>query len=401
MQKLEISDEVIGHGTGGVIFAAKLWESEDPDAPGQACAVKCPRFHDQHATELAIWGKIDTLRGAIRRLFPEILGFIDVATDALYSDADRNNVKLPETITLVAIERIQGYTMYDWPNTTMAEVHFNPLTNYREKAIKIAVKLTAALEALHGLGVVVRDIHPSNILYDTQSGEPKWIDFDRSKIPNAEGDEGVPEILHARSHFLAPESFFQESTDKASDIFSYGIMLYHLLTGYNLIELGPQSSIFMYQIAWRDRYARQTTKITAALQDAVIDELAKIYPDGTFEAPKYSPQMYNLWRADEREEKRRIMRLLTEETIERLAPEALEAGLKEKIISEAIRAAYEHLTNNQLTGKANLEEIIDNNLANNIDNIELRVLIKKMCSMNPVQRPSAREVKETLEGLLD
>jgi len=99
-----------------------------------------------------------------------------------------------------------------------------PLT----ETVKIITDLLAALAYAHESGVVHRDIKPSN-LFLLRDGTVKVVDFGVARIESSELTE-TGAILGTPA-YMSPEQFLGLPVDGRSDLFSVGIILYHLLTG--------------------------------------------------------------------------------------------------------------------------------------------------------------------------
>ena len=96
------------------------------------------------------------------------------------------------------------------------------------ETVKIITGLLAALAYAHESGVVHRDIKPSN-LFLLRDGTVKVVDFGVARIESSELTE-TGAILGTPA-YMSPEQFLGLPVDGRSDLFSVGVILYHLLTG--------------------------------------------------------------------------------------------------------------------------------------------------------------------------
>jgi serine/threonine-protein kinase len=100
-----------------------------------------------------------------------------------------------------------------------------------ERAIRIATGVCEALDYIHSLGVVHRDLKPENIMVSAED-QIKLIDFGISacegarrltfsKLSNA---MGTPD-------YISPEQIKRSRTDGRADVYSFGVILFEMLTG--------------------------------------------------------------------------------------------------------------------------------------------------------------------------
>ena len=107
------------------------------------------------------------------------------------------------------------------------------------EAVRIALGVLAALEALHRRGIVHRDLKPSNVFL-TPHGV-KLLDFGlarphaaESRVSETSGDAlaiTAAGVLVGTPRYMAPELWSGEAARPASDLFALGAMLFEILTG--------------------------------------------------------------------------------------------------------------------------------------------------------------------------
>ena len=138
----------------------------------------------------------------------------------------------------IVMELLEGETLQDLTAREPLDV---------ARAVSIAIQVSDALGAAHDQGVVHRDIKPSNI-YVNSRGQAKVLDFGLAKLSPAilVADDSqtsttsmyLPDLLltHPGSTmgtiaYMSPEQSRGEELDARSDIFSFGAVLYKMVTG--------------------------------------------------------------------------------------------------------------------------------------------------------------------------
>ncbi|CAO3616287.1 unnamed protein product [Cunninghamella echinulata] len=94
-------------------------------------------------------------------------------------------------------------------------------------------ELVLALEHLHGLGIVYRDLKPENCLLDAE-GHVILTDFGLSKVSL----DGRTNTICGTAEYMAPEILMEMHYDKSVDWWTLGILMFEMLTGYTPFRSG-------------------------------------------------------------------------------------------------------------------------------------------------------------------
>ncbi len=156
----------------------------------------------------------------------------------------------------------------------------NKLPLSLNNAIKVLKQIGSALYYAHQQKIIHRDIKPANILFNAQ-GDAILTDFGISKIEDTDSDltrMGYGVVGTAR--YMSPEQTGGEKLDHRSDLYSFALLFYEILSGEKAIKANTQAAIMReHAVAPPPTLPTEYSFLQTVLNKALAKKANQRYPD--------------------------------------------------------------------------------------------------------------------------
>jgi serine/threonine protein kinase len=165
-------------------------------------------------------------------------------------------------------------------------------TNRRFTVAEIGSIVGGILDALqysHDRKVVHRDMKPANVMF-TADNMVKITDFGIARLEDSEMTQAG--MVIGTPAYMSPEQFLGDKVDLRTDIYSTGVLLYHILTGERPYE-GTLATI-MHKVLYGSPLlpSRLSTSVTPALDNVVIRAMARKREDRFESAVQFGSELF-------------------------------------------------------------------------------------------------------------
>ncbi|UCC44965.1 MAG: protein kinase, partial [Candidatus Zixiibacteriota bacterium] len=165
----------------------------------------------------------------------------------------------------IAMEHVEGRSLRDYVKDKMLAL---------DQIVDLAIQICEGLRVAHEKKIVHRDIKPSNIIIDADR-RPRILDFGLASVQGEEHLTRTGSTLGTVS-YMSPEQAQGRDVDHRSDLFSFGVVLYELITGHS--PFARENDMATGQAIIHDTpepMARYRTDVTPGMQSIVDKALDK------------------------------------------------------------------------------------------------------------------------------
>ena len=264
---------VVGQGGMGVVYLA------EHAIMGRQVALKVLHAEGQHDAKSISRFRREA-RAACRVMHQHVTTVHDFGHDE-------------EQVPYLVMEYVEGPTLGDLVQA------LGPLPMPR--LVNILAQIAAGLTEAHRCRVIHRDLKPGNVVLTTHDGHRDWVklmDFGMAKILDPDETTGlsVTGAVMGTPMYMSPEQVSGDRLDAMTDIYSFGVLAFELITGHLPFQGGLQDIMRAHILADPPSPSQASDRkdVPPGLEELVLACLAKLTGDRPANAEVLVQRLHNL-----------------------------------------------------------------------------------------------------------
>ena len=178
---------------------------------------------------------------AIKVLSASAAGDSEAKRRLLHEARAASALNHPNVVTIHSVEAEQGLDFIVMEHVQGTPLVVPPRGLPVDLAVDYAIQVASALAAAHEAGVIHRDVKPANVMV-SRTGHLKVLDFGIARRTELHGEAatrqltvdgtvGSAGVITGTVGYLSPEQIAGQPASMQSDVFSFGVLLFEMLTG--------------------------------------------------------------------------------------------------------------------------------------------------------------------------
>jgi len=196
----------------------------------------------------------------------------------------------PNILTVYEIGEAAGtnYIAAEFIDGKVLKRHISKGKISLEAILDVSIQIVSALQTAHDAGIIHRDIKPDNVMI-RKDGIVKVLDFGLAKLMEKRSDDNsdlesaamakvntIPGLIMGTPNYMSPEQARGKDVDHQTDIFSFGVILYEMLSGKLPFEGETVGDIIAFVLTKEPKRLREMNReVPPELEEIVHKSLQK------------------------------------------------------------------------------------------------------------------------------